>query len=107
MARPRYQRGQLIDDGDRWLARWREDIADDGAVKRVHKKGALASKKECPTRQMAQRNLDDFLSKINGKPLNVPSSLQTIEVVLCDLCRERLIATLQADEQSRRGPSRS
>ena len=54
MARPRYQRGPLIDDGDRWLARWREDVADDaGAIRRVHKKAVLASKKECPTMQMA------------------------------------------------------
>lgn len=104
MARPRYQHGYLIDDGDRWLARWREDVSDDtGVVKRVRKKGVLASKKECPTRQMAQRKLDELLQGVNrGSVVLLPSNLQTIEMVLCDSCRERLIAALQANEQLRR-----
>lgn len=97
MARPRYQRGQLIDDGDRWLARWREDSIEQqtGNAKRIHKKKVLASKKECPNKQMAQSKLDDLLHGINSESLVLPSDLRTIEVVLCDSCRGRLIAALQ------------
>jgi hypothetical protein len=44
MARRRYQKGQLLDDGDRWMARWREDVIDPltGKVKRVRKSDVLA-----------------------------------------------------------------
>jgi ribosome modulation factor len=99
MARPRYQRGQLIEGGVNWLGRWREDVADDtGAVKRVHKKEVIASKKECPTKQMARRKLNDLLRKVNGESLGLSPDLHTIEVVLCNSCRERLIAALQANE---------
>lgn len=66
-ARRRYQKGQLIDDGDRWSYRWREDVIDahTQTIKRVRKWDVLASKKECPTRRLAQRKLDDKLREIN------------------------------------------
>jgi integrase len=76
MARRRYQKGQLLDDGDRWMARWREDVIDPltGKVKRVRKSDVLASKKECPTRRLAQRKLEDKLREVNSedyKPVSV------------------------------------
>jgi hypothetical protein len=100
MARRRHQRGQLIDGGDCWLARWREDSTDEGtdAAKRIRKKAVLASKSECPTREMAQRKLDELLERVNRKPLaGLPPDLRTVDVVLCDPCRQRLIAALRAN----------
>ena len=102
-VRRRYQRGSLVDDGDRWIARWREDVSlPNGARKRVRKKDVIASKRECPTRQMAQRKLDELLREVNGRvPAAVlPPNMGTIEVVLCDACRERLLAALQAESKS-------
>lgn len=65
-GRRRHQRGSLVDDGDRWIARWREDVRlPDGTVKRVRKKDVIASKQECPTKQMAQRKLDELLRGMN------------------------------------------
>lgn len=106
MTRPRYQHGSLIDDGDRWIARWREDVAQPGgAAKRVRRKDVIASKSECPTRRLAQRKLDEILRSVNGKrPTPVlPSGLRTVEVALCDGCRERLRAALQAKLTSAAG----
>lgn len=97
-GRPRYQRGSLIDDGDRWVARWREDVSlPNGTVKRVRRKDVIAWKSECPTRPMAQRKLDELLREANGKPQAavLPANLRAVEVALCDSCRERLLAALQ------------
>ena len=69
----------------------------DGTVKRVRRKDVIASKKEFPTRQMAQRKLDELLRSVNeGSRAILPSNLRAVEVVLCDACRERLLAALQA-----------
>lgn len=65
MARRRFQTGQLIDGGDRWEARWREDVIVGGEVRRVRRWDVLCSKKECPTRRLAQRKLDEKLRSIN------------------------------------------
>lgn len=68
-----------------------------GTVKRVRRKDVIASKRECPTRQLAQRRLDARLGPVNGRAVVLPAAgLSCIEVVLCDSCRERLMAALQA-----------
>lgn len=91
MAQRRYQTGQLIDDGDRWLARWREDVIlppgtpvrkgdkvlpDSSIVRRPRTTQVLASKKECPTRRLAQRKLDDRLREINSEDYR-PTTAET------------------------------
>jgi integrase len=65
MSSRRYQKGQLIEEKDRWLARYREDVIQGGELKRVRRTEVLASKKECPTKRLAQRKLDDLLRDIN------------------------------------------
>ncbi len=104
-GRRRHQRGSLIDDGDRWIARWREDVRlPDGTVKRVRRKDAIASKKEYPTRRMAQRKLDELLRSVNeGSRMVLPLDLRAVEVVLCYACRERLLAALQAKPKAAAG----
>jgi integrase len=66
LARRRYQNGQLINDGDRWIGRWREDVRmPDDTVKRVRRKEVLASTADT-TKRMAQRILSERLAGINS-----------------------------------------
>lgn len=75
MARRRYQKGSLERDGDRWVARWREDVLQpDGTVQRVRKWDVIASVKDCPTKRLAQRKLDDRLAEINAEDYKPVSS---------------------------------
>jgi hypothetical protein len=93
-----YQTGSLKDEGDRWAIRWRIDVLDPltGDAKRV-RKWDVFSKKAFPTKRLAQRELDAIVSRANGKTLAVPPpGLQSVDVLLCDSCRERLVAALQA-----------
>src|SRR5579885_237314 len=79
-ARRRYQQGSLRKDGARWMARWREDITLPAGVplkrgdkvlsnglilRRVRRSDVIASVKECPTKRLAQRKLDERLREIN------------------------------------------
>lgn len=66
VARRRFQRGSLKWDKDRWVIRWREDVADpSGNVTRVRKWDVL-SKKDFPTKRLAERELERRLSSINS-----------------------------------------
>lgn len=67
LSRRRYQTGQLIDDKDRWCARWREDVLQpDGKVKRIRKWDVLATKRSCPNKRQAQRLLEEKLRLVNS-----------------------------------------
>ena len=91
MARRRYQQGQLIDDKDRWCARWREDvILPSGSpmrkgdkllktgevLRRTRKWDVIATKRECPTKRLAQRKLEEFMRRINREDYT-PASTET------------------------------
>jgi integrase len=68
MARRRFQRGQLLLRGKRrpiWVGRWREDIIENGQIRRVQKCEILGSKADYPTRKLALRALEDRLADIN------------------------------------------
>lgn len=66
IARRRYQRGSLSKEGDRWLGRWREDVADDtGAVRRVRRKQVIGTTADFPTKRLAMRELERRLDSIN------------------------------------------
>lgn len=66
MSRRRYQRGTLVERGDRWYGRWREDVLVDGRLKRVGKNEVLGTKKDYPTRRLALRALEQRLSTVNS-----------------------------------------
>jgi integrase len=78
LSRRRYQKGQISRDGDRWVARWREDILDPttGKARRIRKWDVIASVKECPTKRLAQRKLDERLASINAEDYK-PTPLST------------------------------
>lgn len=66
VARRRFQQGQLILDGDRWIGRWREDVRGvDGQVRRVRRERILASTKDT-TKRMARRLLEDCVRTVNS-----------------------------------------
>ncbi len=67
MARKRYQRGQLLQKGQRqkvWVARWREDvIRTDGSRYRLRRSEVLGTLKQYPTRRLAERALERRLAE--------------------------------------------
>ena len=69
MARRRFQRGYLFlnqkKNGADWVGRWREDVLVDGVVKRKKRAVILGSRREYPTRRLAQRALESHLSTVN------------------------------------------
>lgn len=65
MARRRHQDGQLINDGDRWIGRWREDVrGTDGVVRRVRREKILAATKTT-TKRMAESILAECVRSVN------------------------------------------
>ena len=62
--------GQLLNGGDRWGARWREDSpSPDGSVKRIRKWDVIAPKKGA-SRETAEQVLAGQLRKIDGADQN-------------------------------------
>ena len=59
--RRRFQRGQLIDDRDRWMCRYRKYMEANGQVTSVRVYEFLCWKREAPTRRHAQKLLEDLL----------------------------------------------
>ena len=66
LARRRFQRGSLFLRGDSWVLRWREDVIEDGSLKRIYRSEVLGTKSDYPTRRLAQRVADDRLSAVNS-----------------------------------------
>jgi integrase len=65
LARRRFQNGQLLDLGGKWFGRWREDQIEGGKVVRRRVQEYLGSRKDYPTKHLAERALRDRLAVIN------------------------------------------
>jgi hypothetical protein len=63
----RYQKGSLFLRGKNpvWVGRWLEDVEQDGKITRLHKSEVIGTKKDIPSKRLAQRELDIRLSRIN------------------------------------------
>lgn len=93
MARRRYQTGCVFLRGKdpMWVARYREDVVDpDGHPVRVLKSVVLGSKKELPTKRLAERRLELELARINS-PAYRPGRVATLEDFVYRWRREVLI----------------
>src|SRR4051794_6126308 len=67
MARKRYQRGSVSLIGKTWIGRYREDqIGIDGITRRIKRAVVLGTKKELPTKHLAERRLEVHLAPINA-----------------------------------------
>src|SRR5580700_6889705 len=69
MARKRYQNGRVFLKGKReekWVGRYREDVVEvTGTTKRVRRSVILGTKRELPTKRLAERRLATILARIN------------------------------------------
>jgi integrase len=65
MARKRYQKGQLWLEGEIWFGRWREDVLIDGVRKRVRVQKEIGTRRDCPTKRLAQREFDRHIEHVN------------------------------------------
>jgi hypothetical protein len=65
MARKRYQKGQLWLEGEIWFGRWREDVLIDGVRKRVRVQKDIGTRRDYPTKRLAQRELDRQIEHVN------------------------------------------
>ena len=69
VARKRYQHGRVFLKGkkkEKWVGRYREDVVEmDGNTRRVRRSVILGTKREFPTKRLAERRLDAILARIN------------------------------------------
>jgi integrase len=69
MARKRYQTGRVFLKGkneEKWVGRYREDVVEvTGTTRRVRRSVILGTKRELPTKRLAERRLAAILSRIN------------------------------------------
>jgi integrase len=66
LARRRLQRGYLYLRKTSWFGRWREDVLDDGRVRRRYRNVRLGTLAEFPTEKLAQRELDSRTAEVNA-----------------------------------------
>lgn len=68
MARRRFQKGRLFLRGKKiqvWVGRWREDLVEDGRIRRIERSEVLGSKSDFPTKRLAFRELEKRLGVVN------------------------------------------
>jgi integrase len=69
LARRRYQRGRVFLRGKKgseaWVGRWREDVIENGQMRRIERSEVLGSKSDFPTKRLAQRELEKRLAVVN------------------------------------------
>jgi integrase len=78
MARKRYQRGHVYLDGAQWKGRYREDVLTLQGVQRIRREIILGSKRELPTKRLAERRMEVALARINGHDYR-PGRVATFE----------------------------
>lgn len=66
MARRRHQYGHVYLDGLKWKGRFREDIITAAGTKRIRREVILGTRKEFPTKRLAERQMEIVLARING-----------------------------------------
>ena len=49
-----------------WVGRWLEDVEENGKITRLHKSEVIGTKKDFPSKRLAERELDIRLSRINS-----------------------------------------
>ena len=69
LARRRYQKGRVFLRGKKdqvWVGRWREDVIEDGRIRRIERSEVLGSKSDFPTKRLALRELEKRLAVVNN-----------------------------------------
>jgi integrase len=68
LARRRFQKGRVFLRGKKnpvWVGRWREDVIENGSIRRIERSEVLGSKSDFPTKRLALRELEKRLSVVN------------------------------------------
>ena len=69
MTRKRYQNGRVFLKGkkeEKWVGRYREDVVEvTGTTKRVRRSVILGTKRDLPTKRLAERRMATILACIN------------------------------------------
>jgi integrase len=68
LARRRFQKGSVFLRGKKsqvWVGRWREDVIEDGRIRREYRSEVLGSRSDYPTKRLALRELEKRLSVVN------------------------------------------
>lgn len=79
LARRRYQRGTVVLQGSNWFGRYRESlIGENGGEIRIRRSTLLGSKKDLPTKRLAERRLEVVLAPINSLSYR-PGRVATVE----------------------------
>jgi len=60
-----------------WYGRYREDVIQDGAIVRVRRNRPIGTKKDYPTKRLAERRMEQVLSRIND-PGYRPGRVSTV-----------------------------
>lgn len=81
MARKRFQRGHVYLDGDKWKGRYREDVITEQGTRRIRREVILGTKRELPTKRLAERRMEVALARINGLDYR-PGRVATVEEFL-------------------------
>jgi integrase len=69
LARRRFQKGRVFLRGKKnpvWVGRWREDLIENGRIRRVERSEVLGSKSDYPTRRLVLRELEKRLTVVNN-----------------------------------------
>ena len=79
MARRRYQRGCVLLRSDKWIGRYREDvIQSNGEIRRVLKCIRIGTKREFPTKRLAEREMEVLVAHVNSFSYR-PGRIATVE----------------------------
>lgn len=99
MARRRYQKGSVTSRGDSWELRWKEDVIENGELRRVHRSKSI-SKAEFPTKRLARRELDRLMDEagVNDEQYQ-PSTLGTFHV-FAEEWKQKVVSTMAVTTQS-------
>ena len=68
LARRRFQKGRVFLRGKKnpvWVGRWREDVIEDGCIRRIERSEVLGEKSDFPTKRLALRELEKRLAVVN------------------------------------------
>lgn len=99
MARRRYQRGSLSQEGTRWVLRWREDVVveETGEVKRVQQYQTIGTLDDYPTLKLARRAADLVVVKVNALDYRPGRSVRFAE--FAERYRANVLLTRKASTQ--------
>ena len=102
MARRRYQKGSVILRGSNWYGRYRESIVGhDGHEVRIRRSVILGSKRDFPTKRLAERRLEVFIAPINSisyRPGRVATVEEFAERWRIEILSKRKPSTIHAAE---------